>query len=211
MDVLVFPKNEEKALQMEKYMKNLFSFAGVPKPERALLQQPLLDESKNLSISEVLAFVYYYYEQIEREYQYVAIDLVQKNIKRLTFEDLVVLLPLVQKKEWWDSIDSWRKVYSTWCKAYPEQREEVFQLFEKKEDFWLRRIAITLQLGYKQQTDTGLLIRAIDEDRQTKEFFIQKAIGWALRDYSKTDADWVKRQLTTDLSKLAVREASKYL
>ena len=87
MEVLVFPKNEEKALQMEKYMKNLFSFAGVPKPERALLQQPLLDESKNLSISEVLAFVHYYYEQIEREYQYVAIDLVQKNIKRLTFED----------------------------------------------------------------------------------------------------------------------------
>ena len=53
MEVLVFPKNEEKALQMEKYMKNLFSFAGVPKPERALLQQPLLDESKNLSISEI--------------------------------------------------------------------------------------------------------------------------------------------------------------
>lgn len=66
MEVLVFPKNEEKALQMEKYMKNLFSFAGVPKPERALLQQPLLDESKNLSISEVLAFVHYYYEQIEK-------------------------------------------------------------------------------------------------------------------------------------------------
>lgn len=68
-----------------------------------------------------------------KEYQYVAIDLVQKNIKRLTFEDLVVLLPLVQKRMV-DSIDSWRKVYSTWCKAYPEQREEVFQLFEK-EDF----------------------------------------------------------------------------
>lgn len=79
MEVLVFPKNEEKALQMEKYMKNLFPFAGVPKPERALLQQPLLDESKYLSVSEVLAFVHYYYEQIEREYQYVAIDLVQKH------------------------------------------------------------------------------------------------------------------------------------
>lgn len=99
MEVLVFPKNEEKALQMEKYMKNLFPFAGVPKPERALLQQPLLDESKHLSVSEVLAFVHYYYEQIEREYQYVAIDLVQKNIKRFTFEELVTLLPLVQKKE----------------------------------------------------------------------------------------------------------------
>ena len=110
-----------------------------------------------------------------------------------------------------DIIDYLIKVYSTWCKVHPEQRKEVFQLFEKKEDFWLRRIAITLQLGYKQQTDTALLIRAIDEDRQTKEFFIQKAIGWALRDYSKTDAAWVKSQLTTDLSKLAVREASKYL
>lgn len=135
MEVLVFPKNEEKALQMEKYMKNLFSFAGVPKPERALLQQPLLDESKNLSISEVLAFVHYYYEQIEREYQYVAIDLVQKNIKRLTFEDLVVLLPLVQKKEWWDSIDSWRKVYSTWCKATQSSVKKSFNCLKKRKIF----------------------------------------------------------------------------
>ncbi|WP_301405564.1 DNA alkylation repair protein, partial [Enterococcus entomosocium] len=80
-----------------------------------------------------------------------------------------------------------------------------------QEDFWLRRIAITLQLGFKEQTDVALLERAIHADRSTKEFFIQKAIGWALRDYSKTNPLWVKEQLTKELSKLATREASKYL
>ena len=77
----------------------------------------------------------------------------------------------------------------------------------------MRRIAITLQLGFKEKTETQLLAKAIEADRMTNEFFIQKAIGWALRDYSKTDADadWVREQLAKDLSPLATREASKYL
>lgn len=211
MELLVFPKNEEKAQWMENYMKNHFPFAGVPKPERAKLQQPFLAQSKEMPVPELLALVSYYYGQIEREYQYFAIDLVQNNIDRLTFTELEMMLELVGTKEWWDSIDSWRKVYSTWCKKHMEQRMAVYQLFAGQEDFWLRRIAITLQLGFKEETDKDLLVQAIEADRLTNEFFIQKAIGWALRDYSKTNADWVKKQLAGELSKLATREAGKYL
>ena len=161
-------------------------------------------------MSDLLELVVTYYGQQEREYQYLAIDLVQKNVNRLSFEELTGLLPLVSQKEWWDSIDSWRKVYSTWAKRQQETKA-VFQLFEKQEDFWLRRIAITLQLGFKEETDVVLLSQAIEEDRLTAEFFIQKAIGWALRDYSKTNPLWVKKQLQGEWSKLVVREASKYL
>ncbi|MDB1652648.1 DNA alkylation repair protein [Enterococcus durans] len=211
MEKLVFPKNEEKAKQMEDYMRNQFLFAGVAKPERANLQKKLLLDSKCLSVSEIIALADYYYGQIEREYQYLAIDLVQRNVQRFTFDELRALIMLVERKEWWDSIDLWRKVYSTWCLRHLEQLESVFVVFAQQDDFWLRRIAITLQLGFKEKTETQLLAKAIEADRMTNEFFIQKAIGWALRDYSKTDADWVREQLAKDLSPLATREASKYL
>ena len=199
MELLVFQKNEEKAHPMEMYMRNQFSFAGVPKPERWKLQQTLLRESKVLDVPDLFFLVFYYYEKKEREYQYLAIDLIQQNIKRLSLDELVELSVLVPEKAWWDTIDAWRKVYATSL------------LFEKKEDFWLRRIAITLQLGFKEATNQLLLDRVITEDRFSKEFFIQKAIGWALRDYSKTNVSWVKEQLTKEWSALTRREASKYL
>ncbi|MBF8807245.1 MAG: DNA alkylation repair protein [Enterococcus lacertideformus] len=211
MEFLVFPKNEEKACSMETYMRNQFSFAGVPKPERWKLQQTFLLASKELSIPELFSFVFYYYEKIEREYQYFAIDLIQQNIKRLSLDELIELSALLSEKAWWDKIDAWRKVYATWCKFHINQLETVARLFEKKEDFWLRRIVITLQIGFKEDTHTQLLARVITTDRATKEFFIQKAIGWALRDYSKTNAHWVKEQLTKEWSALTIREASKYL
>ena len=87
-----------------------------------------------------------------------------------------------------------------------QEVEAVFKLFEGQEDFWLRRIAITLQLGFKEQTDVALLERAIDADRSTKEFFIQKAIGWALRDYSKTNPLWVKRTIDKRIKQALQRE-----
>lgn len=212
MDELIFPKNEEQAVTMEKYMKNHFIFAGVPKPERARLQKMFLAQSKQLEVTEILSLAKKYYQKSEREYQYVAIELIQLHVKRLAFSDLVMLLSLVQEKEWWDSIDSWRKVYTTWCMAHPDQLEQVFSLFIQQEDFWLRRIAITLQLGLKEKVNQSLLKKAILQDIKTNEFFIQKGIGWALRDYSKTNPGWVKDLLEHEtFSKLAVREASKYL
>lgn len=211
MEKLIFPKNEEKAKQMEAYMRDQFLFAGVPKPERANLQKAFLLDSKGLSVSEIIALAYYYYGQTEREYQYLAIDLIQYNVQRVTFDELTALIALVERKAWWDSIDLWRKVYSTWCLYHLEQLESVFDIFASQANFWLRRIAITLQLGFKEKTETQLLAKVIEADRVTNEFFIQKAIGWALRDYSKIDADWVREQLAKDLSPLATREASKYL
>jgi 3-methyladenine DNA glycosylase AlkD len=208
---LIFPKNEEKARQMAAYMKNQFSFVGMLKPERWEWQKAMLLKSKKMPLSELLFITSFYYEKAEREYQYLAIDLIQQNIKRLTLNELIHLMSLVQEKEWWDTIDAWRKVYSTWCKLHMDQLETISLLFEKQEDFWLRRIAITLQLGFKEETNVQLLERVILEDQSTKEFFIEKAIGWALRDYSKTNAAWVKEQLTRKWHALTIREASKYL
>lgn len=212
MEQVIFPKNEENAIAMAQYMKNRFPFAGVPKPQRAFLQKSLLTASKNWSVEDVLVEITTYYQKEEREYQYLAIDLAQKNVRRFSFEELEKLLVLTAQKEWWDSIDSWRKFFGTWVLQYPEKLEAVFLLFDQQPDFWLRRIAITLQLQFKEKTDRELLKKAIEYDMNTEEFFIQKAIGWALREYSKTNPEWVRQVLLNQhFSKLATREASKYL
>ncbi|MDN5951167.1 MAG: DNA alkylation repair protein, partial [Loigolactobacillus coryniformis] len=96
--------------------------------------------------------------------------------------------------------------------CHPEQKAAIFQLFYQSPNLWERRIALTLQLKEKDAVDTIMLTQAILFDQYTDEFFIQKAIGWALRQYSKFAPDWVMQFLNThQLSNLAVREASKYL
>ncbi|MBU5362028.1 DNA alkylation repair protein [Enterococcus raffinosus] len=212
MDTLVFPNQPELAEPMARYMKDLFPFCGVKKPQRALLERPFLKESTTLPMEELIQEIFRNYRKKEREYQYYAIDLAQKNITRFSLEDLKALLPLLGEKTWWDSIDAWRKVFSTWVLAHPAELEQVYHFFYQHENFWYRRVAINLQLMFKEQTDTKLLTQAILADLTTDEFFIQKAIGWSLRDYSKVNPDWVREFMQQhSLSKLALREGSKYI
>lgn len=212
MNTVVFPKNKEKAEQMAAYMKNLFPFAGVTAPERAIQEKELLKASKKLQFKELFELVDFYYHKPEREYQYLAIDLATVNVKRITFDQMLHFKPFVINKAWWDSVDSWRKFFGLWGFQNLEEMPQLFEAFFCEKDFWHRRIAINLQLFYKEKTNTVLLKKAIIYDKTTDEFFIQKAIGWSLRQYSKTDPSWVKTLIeTTNLSPLAVREGSKYL
>lgn len=209
---LVLPENPGNSQTMAKYMKNHFPFAGVAAPERKKLSQPLRKDSLQWPVATLLAEVQYYYQLPQREYQYVAISLVEANSQRLTRGEMQKFLPLVAQKQWWDSIDSWRKVFADFVVAHPTELSHVFGWFYQQEDFWFRRIAINLQLKFKAKTDLELLTAAILADRKTDEFFIQKAIGWSLREYSKTDPQWVKDFFQHyELSKLAVREGAKYL
>ncbi|MEI5990174.1 hypothetical protein A5881_001667 [Enterococcus termitis] len=212
MDKVVFPENKEKAEQMAAYMKNLFPFAGVTAPERAVLEKELLKASKKLPFDELFELVSLYYHKSEREYQYLAIDLAITNVKRFSFAEVLCFKPFVIDKAWWDSVDSWRKFFGLWGFHHLAEMPQLFEAFFGEEDFWHRRVAINLQLLYKEKTNTVLLKKAIIYDKTTDEFFIQKAIGWSLRQYSKTDPEWVQTLIkTTELSPLAVREGSKYL
>ncbi|MEI5994235.1 DNA alkylation repair protein [Candidatus Enterococcus mansonii] len=212
MNEFIFPKDNERSKQMAAYMKQLFPFAGVQAPERARLTKDLLKASKRLTFSELIDLVTFYYNKPEREYQYLAIDLATVNVKRLSFEEVLCFKPFVIEKAWWDSVDAWRKFFGLWAFANLEEMPKLFDSFFGAENFWHRRIAINLQLLYKEKTNTVLLKKAIIYDKTTDEFFIQKAIGWSLRQYSKTDPKWVKEIIeTTALSPLAVREGSKYL
>ncbi|NLW16443.1 MAG: DNA alkylation repair protein [Firmicutes bacterium] len=202
----------EKAQQMAAYMKNRFVFFGINQPERRALTRQLLKDSRTAPLDEVLALVEELYEQPQRECHYLAIDLLERNYRRFTYDEFQFMYPLIDRNAWWDSVDALRKPMSLWVKEHREYLDQVMQVLLASESIWQRRVAITLQLLWKDATDTHWLERAILENRDDQEFFIQKAIGWALRDYSKTNPEWVRAFLQQhELSRLAVREGSKYV
>lgn len=123
------------------------------------------------------------------------------------------LKKLAQTKSWWDTIDSLDRLVGTIIVRFPETKE-IILAWSRDEDIWLRRLAIDHQLLRKEETDTELLEKILANNLDQTEFFINKAIGWALRDYSKTNPDWVRAFIErhqTEMAALSIREGSKYL
>ncbi len=148
----------------------------------------------------------------EREFQYLAIDYMEKVKDLFTPEDMENIEKLLTTKSWWDSVDAINKVVGHIVMKYPQTKEDVILKWIKSDNIWLNRIAIIFQLKYKEKTDTVFLSNAILYNCETTEFFINKAIGWALREYSKTNKEWVKEFIdNNNLSKLSIREGSKYI
>lgn len=197
---------------MANYMRDQFVFAGVKAKARQEQAKPLIKASKSLAFNEIKTLIANLYARSEREYQYTAIDVAVANVRRFNLAELQALLPFVTQKAWWDTVDSWRKVFGIYIARHPEDKATVFSWLYQQDDFWLRRLSIILQLTEKEKTDQIMLTQAIENDLNTDEFFIQKAIGWALRQYSKLNPNWVADFIADhQLSKLAVHEGSKYL
>lgn len=119
----------------------------------------------------------------------------------------------MQTKQWWDTIDALDTIIGQ-IGLRDKRVDQLMLDWSQASDFWLRRIAIDHQRGRKEKTKQELLAKIIDNNLNREEFFINKAIGWALRDYSKTNPPWVKEFLASrknGLAKLSLREASKYL
>lgn len=198
--------------QMAHYMRDQFLFLGAKTPARKAQARELLKQSKQMQPAMVLSEASLLYQRPEREYQYVAIDLCVANVKRFDFSQIKELSQFVVQKSWWDSVDSWRKVFGLYVINRPAEKAAVFELFYQHANFWMRRISILLQLSEKKTVNQQLLTQAIEYDIKTDEFFIQKAIGWALRDYSKYNPEWVTNFIKNhELSKLAKFEGSKYI
>lgn len=202
----------ELSAPMAHYMRDQFNLAGLKTPERKRQSKVLIKQSKAVTLPELRAGIGAIYQRSEREYQYVAIDLMVANVKRLSLDDVSQLASLVTQKAWWDSVDALRKAFGDYIRFYPTDKDAVFKLFNGRPNFWMRRVAITLQLMEKEDTDTQMLAAAILPDLGTPEFFIQKAIGWALRNYSKVNPQWVSQFIRSHaLSRLASNEGGKYL
>lgn len=205
-------RDEEKAGFMAKYMKELFPFLGIGKPERAALQRGLIGRAKKAGAVEP-DFVARLWALPEREFQYLAVDYLMAAQKGLQADDIDMLAGLIAAKSWWDTVDALAaNVIGSLCAKHKELVKGYIMPWSAGENIWLARTAILFQLRYKEKTDTAVLGLVIGNTCGTKEFFLNKAIGWALREYSKTDPDWVRAFIaSTRLHPLSVREGSKYV
>lgn len=134
--------------------------------------------------------------------------------KFTTLADLPKLKKLVIAKSWWENVDTLVKVFTDLYLSYPSEMTPIMLTWSEDSNLWVKRVALEFQLLLKKQTDTELLAKIIINNLGSDEFFINKAIGWALRDYSKTDPKWVAGFIATyrnELSALSIREGSKYL
>ncbi|OTF88859.1 DNA alkylation repair protein [Ligilactobacillus salivarius] len=189
-------RNLDNASHMAKYMRNQFDFYGIKTPERRSIYKELLNECWNNDY---------------REFQYFVCDYLKALQKFLVFDDIDKIRPFIKTKQWWDTIDSLDTVIGN---INDLRVDDLMLEWSVSDDIWFRRIAINHQRGRKDKTDTVLLEKILINNLNNNEFFINKAIGWVLRDYSKTNTDWVKNFIAKykpGLSTLSIREASKYL
>ncbi|MEH7113620.1 DNA alkylation repair protein [Neobacillus niacini] len=205
-------RNEENAGPMRKYMKEHFPFLGIKSPLRKELKRQFFKQTEILKEPFDKKFVLRLWEKDEREYQYTAITYIGKYHKKLPKDVIPFFEELLTTKSWWDSVDGLAPLVGEIVKRYPEVIEETINQWSVHDNMWLRRTAILFQLKYKEQTNENLLYQYILKNTDSKEFFIQKAIGWALREYSKTNSESVKTFIEgNQLARLSVREGSKYL
>ncbi|TDE70380.1 DNA alkylation repair protein [Streptococcus vicugnae] len=204
--------NPKKAQEMSAYMKNRFLFYGIQTPNRrAIYKEFIAIEKKTETVD--WAFLDHCWEDKHREYQYLVLDYLRAFQKYLTFEDIKKIKPFISSKQWWDSIDVLAGIVGR-IGLEDTRVDDVMKIWAQDDNLWFRRIAILHQLGRKKKTKLELLEWILLTNLGSREFFINKAIGWALRDFSKVNPDWVRQFLAKNeekLSSLSIREASKYL
>ncbi|MDZ5585154.1 DNA alkylation repair protein [Enterococcus cecorum] len=204
--------NSERAMSMSKYMKDQFSFYGIAASDRRNLYKDFLETVKKQGTLD-WAFLDQCYADDHREFQYLAYEYLLAMKKQLSFEDISLVKDLVMKKSWWDTVDFLAQVVGNI--ALKDSRVDEWMLaWSQEENIWVRRVSILYQLRFKEKTNTTQLEQILLNCVGTNEFFINKAIGWALREYSKTNPDWVRTFLEnhqSQMANLSIREASKYL
>lgn len=206
--------NAENAKAMKAYMKDHFEYFGIKSTERRELQKQFLAEHGLPKPFDPVVFRALW-KADHREFQMFGLDLLRKQAKKAQENDLSLIEELIITKSWWDTVDglsSW--VCGPYFLKFPEKVRPVTYAWAISENMWLRRASILFQLGYKEKTDVDVLTDHIELNIGSKEFFINKAIGWALREYGKTDPEFVRdyvKRMEVRMHTLSVREALKNL
>ncbi len=205
--------NPEIAVGQKAYMKNKFEFYGIKTPLRREIQRPFLDKKYLPSKKEIQKIIKTLWLKPEREYQYFAQELTYKYVKLFEKKDIELFEFMIIHGSWWDSIDFIASnLLGEYFKLYPKQTDKYMKKWMASKNIWLQRSAILFQLKYKNKLDTVLLVSIINSLLGSKEFFINKAIGWILREYSKTNPKWVVEFCKkTELQKLSRYEALRLI
>ena len=205
-------RNELLAESMSKYMQDKFRFLGVRGATRTEIYKKYFPDARKTKTID-WDFVESCWNKEEREFQYVVVYYLKAMQKFLKREDISRLKYLIVTKSWWDTVDLLAKVVGSLViriKGY----DKIMQEWSKDSNIWLKRVAILYQLSLKEKVDKQVLDKILVNNLGDSEFFINKAIGWALRDYSKYNPEWVRefiKQNKDNMANLSIREASKYI
>lgn len=200
---------------MRAYMKDHFAFLGVWSPERRIATKLCWSQivSKEVTADWLLEVTRLAWDQPEREFQYAALDTLEKFGKNLRASDLEPLTLIVLEKVWWDSIDPFAShTVGDLVSRFPELIPAM-EANSSHDNLWRKRIAILHQLGYKSRTDTARLAAFSLENARHDSFWVRKSLGWAWREYFRTNPDFVRAFFAAHgqaFSNLTMREALKH-
>ena len=206
-------KDSHRAIAMKQYMRNQFDFFGVTSvPRKELFSIWKKELPKDLRNELCWELIHELWDMEEREYQYIAMDLLHSwKMVDIREKDGEHLKFLILNKSWWDTVDLLSSnVLGKFGQKFPVKMLEIIEEWSNEDSFWLHRATIIFQLRYKKNTDLNALTSQIIRFQGYKEFLIQKAIGWSLREYAKTDPNWVINFVEENgIIGLAKREALK--
>lgn len=196
--------NANKAKWAKEYLLNQFEFFGLVTAERRKLCKDYMKQNQLTDWKEIEKIVKECWQLPEREYQYFAVELIAFNKKIWQPSVIKSIEYCLVHKSWWDSVDHiCSECLDDYFKQFPEQILPVTSKWNISNNIWLQRSSIMFQKKFKQKTNTALLTKYILHCCNSKEFFVQKAIGWALREYGKTNEEWVKKFVTENKNKLS--------
>lgn len=201
------------AMAMAQYMRNQYAFFGIRAPINKAIQKIIFTEYGLPTVEQLPDLLDLLWADEHREIQLFGLDLMKKLIKKVDKSFIDVLEKLIITKSWWDTVDMLAaNLTASLVKQFPELSPEYPDKWMDSGNIWLQRTAIIYQLKYKEETDIELLLSYILRLKDSKEFFIQKAAGWALREYSKTDWQLVLGFIEEhELAPLTKREGLKWM
>lgn len=205
--------NPDIAPMQAKYMRNQFSYYGLKAPVWTELTRQVLKEKGLPKGEDLQTLVRLCFEEEYRELHYFSLELVQRSIKKQEEGFIHFLEELITTKSWWDTVD-WlaNKMVGLHLRRFPSLIPAAPDRWIESDNIWLQRTALLFQLKYKQDTNAELLFRYILRRADSKEFFIQKGAGWALREYSKTAPQTVVTFIEShQLPALTKREGLKWV
>jgi len=205
--------NPELAQEQRAYLKNRFVHYGLKTPIRREIQKPFLLKSYLPEKQIMLEIVRTLWDRPEREFHYFAQELIFKYHRQFEPADMEYFEYMITHQSWWDTVDFIAtKLVGTFFKMYPDLIQTYTDKWLKSGNMWLQRTALLFQLKNKDKTDAQLLGHCIEYLIPSEEFFINKAIGWTLREYSKTNPDWVLDFVESHaLSALSKKEALRLI
>lgn len=205
-------RDADTAIAQAKYMRDLFQFYGLKRPERNLVQKDFLEQCGIPLQKDLVEVLRLCFKAEHREVQYFALDILTRCIKKQDESFVKVLEELIQTKSWWDSVDYLASISGKYFLKHHSLIPEISDRWIAHDNLWLNRVAIIFQLAYKDKTDETLLYGYIKMHSQSDEFFIQKASGWALRQHSKHRPESVVDFIESHaLPSLTVREGLKHI